>query len=138
MTSSGLARILLAGEALLGAGNLGAATRRASRSNAGEALVWLAVVGGMSAGMCLAIRVASRLHHRRRCNSHGSLFQGLCRTHGLNHRARRLLKQLARHHRLAQPARLFIEPKWLDPASLQGALRRRAAEVAMLRNRLFA
>lgn len=138
MTSSILAGILLAGETLLGAGNLGAASRRASRSNAGEAIVWLAVVGGMIAVVCLAIRFGSRLQRRRRYNNHGSLFQGLCRTHGLNHRARGLLKQLARHHKLAQPARLFIEPKWLDPASLRGALRRRAAEVAMLRNRLFA
>ena len=138
MTSSILASSLLAGETLLGAGNLGAASRRASRTNAGEALVWLAIVVGMIAVVCLAIRFASRLQRRRRYNSHGSLFQGLCRTHGLNHRARGLLKQLARHHRLAQPARLFVEPKWLDPASLQGALRRRAAEVALLRNRLFA
>ena len=138
MTNSILARILLAGETLLGAGNLGAASRRASRSNGGEALVWLAVVGGMIAVVCLGIGFASRLQRRRRYNSHGSLFQGLCRTHGLNHRVRGLLKQLARHHKLAQPARLFTEPKWLDPASLRGALRRRAAEVAMLRNRLFA
>lgn len=138
MTGSILAGILLAGETLLGAGNLGAASRRASRSNAGEAIVWLAVVGGMIAVVCLAIGFASRLQRRRRYNSHGSLFQGLCRTHGLNHRARGLLKQLARHHKLAQPARLFTEPKWLDPAILQGALRHRAAEMAMLRNRLFA
>jgi len=138
VTSSILARILLAGETLLGAGNLGAASRRASRSNAGEAIVWLAVVGGMIAVVCLAIRFASRLQRRRRYNSHGSLFQGLCRTHSLDHRARGLLKQLARHHKLAHPARLFTEPKWLDPASLEGTLRRRAAEVAILRNRLFA
>ncbi|MHC4177977.1 MAG: hypothetical protein ACYSWU_10740 [Planctomycetota bacterium] len=138
MTNSVLATILLAGEFLLGAGDLGAASRRASRSNASEALVWLVIVGGLIAVVCLAIRFGTRLQRRRRFNSHASLFQGLCRTHGLDHSARRLLKQVARHHRLAQPARLFTEPKWLDPAKLRGGLRRRAGEVFTLRNRLFA
>ena len=138
MTSPTLATILLAGQTLLGAGNLGAASRRASRVDTGEAFVLLVAAGGVIAVVCLAIRFASRLQRRRRFNSHGSLFQGLCRTHGLDYGARRLLKQVARSRKLAQPARLFTEPKWLNPANLRGGLRRRAAEVSMLRNRLFA
>jgi hypothetical protein len=129
---------LLAAGALLGAGNLGAASRRADRVDTTEALVWLGVAGGMIALVCLVICLGSRLHRRRRYHSHGLLFRALCRIHGLDHRARRLLKQVARHHKLAQPARLFTEPKWLNPAGLRGALRRRATEVAILRNRLFA
>jgi hypothetical protein len=138
MSSSILTTVWLAGATLLGAGNFGAASRRASRTNAGEVLVWLLLVGGIIAVVCLAIRFASRLQRRRRFNSHGALFQGLCRTHKLDRRARGLLKQVARSHKLAQPARLFSEPKWLDPANLRGGLSRRAAEVSMLRNRLFA
>jgi hypothetical protein len=138
MTSFTLAAMLLAGEVLLAAGNLGAASRRASRPAGGQALVWLAVAVGIIAVVCVAISLGSRLLRRRRYNSHGSLFSGLCRAHGLDHRARGLLKRVARHHRLVHPARLFTEPKWLDPADLKGSLRRRAAEVAMLRNRLFA
>ena len=138
MTASTLVTILLAGETLFGAGNLGAASRRAGRVDAGQALMLLAIAGGMIAVVCLAIRFGSRLQRQRRLSSHGSLFRGLCRTHGLDHRARGLLKQVARQHKLAQPARLFTEPKWLEPGSLPGALRERAAELAKLRNRLFA
>jgi hypothetical protein len=138
MTSSTLASTLLASGYLLAAGNLGAASRRADRVGTGEALVWLAVAGGMIALVCLAIRLVSRWRYRRRHNSHRRLFQGLCRTHGLDRGARRLLRQVARHRQLKQPARLFTEPRWLNPADLPGALRRRAAEVAALRNRLFA
>jgi len=138
MTSSSLATTLLVGEGLLAAGNPGAAGRRADRVDTGEALLWLAAAGGLIALVCLAIRLVSRWQHRRRHNSHRRLFQGLCRTHGLDRGARRLLRQVARHYQLKQPARLFTEPKWLNPADLPGALRRRAAEVAALRNRLFA
>ena len=138
MTGSTLVTILLAGETLFGAGNLGAASRRASRVDTGQALMLLAIAGGIIAVVCLAIRFGSRLQRQRRFDSHGSLFQGLCRTHGLDRRAQRLLKQVARHHKLVQPARLFTEPKWLNPADLHGPLRRRAAEVTILRNRLFA
>ena len=138
MTSFIAATLWLVEATLLGAGNLGAASRRASRTNTGEALVWLLIVGAVIAVVCLAIRLTSRLQRRRRFNSHGGLFQDLCRIHKLDRRARGLLKQVARSHKLAQPARLFTEPKWLDPANLRGGLRRRAAEVSMLRNRLFA
>ena len=77
MTNSVLATILLAEELLLGAGNLGAASRRASRSNGSEALVWLVIVGGLIAVVCLAIRFGTRLHRRRRFNSHASFRLGL-------------------------------------------------------------
>jgi hypothetical protein len=139
MTSPPVAAALLAAETLLAAGNLGAASRRADRvDNSTEALVWLGIAGGMIAVVCLVICVVSRLYRRLRYHSRGSLFRGLCRMHGLDHRARRLLKQVARDQKLAQPARLFTEPKWLNPANLRGPLRCRALEVAMLRNRVFA
>jgi hypothetical protein len=107
------------------------------RVGGGEALVWLLAVGAVITLVCLIIRLISRLQHRSRYNSHSSLFRGLCRTHGLDYRARSLLKQVARHRELDYPARLFTEPKWLDPHSLHGRLRHRAAEVAFLRSHLF-
>lgn len=132
------AMVLLVGRGLVATGNLGAASRRANRLDTGQAVVWLVVAVGIIAGVCLAIRLGSRLLHQRRFNSHASLFRGLCQAHDLDAGDRRLLKQVARHHRLAQPARLFTEPKWLDPAGLRGGLRGRAAQVAALRSRLFA
>ena len=138
MTGSTLTAILLAGGSLLGSGNLGAASRRTGRANGAEALIWLLLVVGIIAVVCVAIRFVSRLQRRRSRYSHGALFQGLCRAHGLDRGARRLLKQIARHHRLSQPARLFTEPKWLAPANLGGSLHRRLPQVTALRTRLFA
>jgi len=89
----------------------------------------LALIGGL-------LHLANRVVHRWR-NSHPGLFYDLCRLHGLNAGSRRLLRHVAQHHRLAQPARLFTEPQWLDPARLGGPLRLRSAEVSALRSRLF-
>ena len=137
MTASATTVALLVGQTLLGAGNLGAASRRAGRVDTGEALIYLVIAGGLIAAVCVAIAVATRIHRQRRRKSHAALFRGLCQLHGLDRRARRLLKQLARHYQLAQPARLFCEPKWLDPTGLRSGLRQRASEVTALRNRLF-
>lgn len=96
------------------------------------------VLGGAVGGLILlfgVIRVARRLAHHRH-NSHPGLFCGLCRLHRLDRNSRRLLRQVAQCYRLAQPARIFIEPQWLDPARLT-PLRARSAEIVALRNRLF-
>jgi hypothetical protein len=61
----------------------------------------------------------------------------LCRGHELDQVSRRLLRSLATWHRLAQPARLFVEPQWFDAASLSEPLRMRQAELERLRDRLF-
>ena len=98
--------------------------------------VWiLAAAGIVPVGALLYL--LHRLFHRWRYNSHPALFCGLCRLHGLDRGARRLLKQVVEHYRLAQPARLFTEPQWLDPARLRGPLQARAAELTALRERLF-
>jgi len=98
--------------------------------------VWiLAAAGIVPVGVLLYL--LNRLVHRWRHNSHPALFSGLCRLHGLDLGARQLLKQVVQYHRLAQPARLFTEPQWLDPARLRGPLQARAAELTALRERLF-
>ena len=137
MISSMLGNILVSGPVLLAAKNFGAVGRRRSTVDTGQMFVWLLVAGGVIGAVCLGIYVASRAAHRRRHNSHASLFGGLCQTHQLNHGARNLLKKVAHQHGLSQPARVFTEPEWLDPAGLRGSLRSHAEEVAALRNRLF-
>lgn len=95
-------------------------------------------LGGAVVGVILLVvlvRVAKQLAHHWH-NSHPGLFCSLCRLHRLDRNSRRLLKQVAQCYRLPQPARIFIEPQWLDPARLT-ALRGRSAEIVALRNRLF-
>ena len=127
----------LAQSALFGARNYGGVGRSRSSVGTGEVILYLMIAGAAIAVVCSSIYLGSRLVHRRRHHSHGGLFAGLCRTHGLDRSTRGLLKQVARFHKLQQPARVFVDPKWLDPSSLQGPLRRQALRVAALRNRLF-
>jgi hypothetical protein len=82
------------------------------------------------------LHLVNRMTHRWH-NSHPGLFSSLCRLHQLDRNARRLLRQVAQHHRLAQPGRLFIEPQWLDPLRLGPSLRARSPEIIALRGRLF-
>ena len=91
--------------------------------------------GGL-ASICGAIHVGKRFAHHWH-NSHSGLFCSLCRLHRLDRNSRRLLKQVVQYYRLTQPARIFTEPHWLDPARLGAPLRARAADIAALRNHLF-
>jgi len=112
-------------------------TGRRARVSTGEIFLYLLLAAGAIVAVCLAIHFASRVLHHRRQYSHAGLFGGLCKLHGLDRRAKTLLKGLAAAHRLSYPARLFTEPRWLDPTQLPGPMRGRANEVAALRNRLF-
>jgi hypothetical protein len=117
---------------------VGAASRyRGPRADAGEMFVWLLIAVGVIAVVCVVLYALNRMIHRWRYNSHPALFYGLCKVHGLDGNARRLLKQVARFHNLARPTRLFIDPKWLDPANLGGSFRARTGELWALRQRLF-
>lgn len=122
---------------LFGARGIRDIGRYRSSVDTGQVLVYLIIAAVAIAAVCLGIYFGTRMTQRRRYNSHGSLFAGLCRLHGLDRGTRRLLKQVARHHRLRYPARVFTEPRWLDPASLPAGLRDESRRVAALRNRLF-
>ena len=137
MTNATLHAAVLIGEAVFNARKLKAASRRGSGVPAGQIFFYLVIVAAVIAVVCLAIYFGTRALQRRRQYSHGGLFGGLCRVHGLNHRTKALLKKVASLHKLEYPARLFIEPKWLDPAALDGSLRSQAAEVTAVRNQLF-
>ena len=134
-----MVNMLVAEPILFGAKNLGAAGRRHySSGDAGPLLVWLLLAAVIIAAICGAIYAATRVAHYRRYRSPAALFSGLCGVHGLSSGSRRLLKQLARAHKLSDPARVFTEPAYLDPKRLPASLRPQAAVFAGLRNRLFA
>lgn len=97
------------------------------------AVVFVLAVAGVAAWSSYLERRA-----RSRRNSPWRLFWELCQAHCLPWRDRWTLWQVSRHQRLADPARVFLEPQRLEPANLSPALRRRSAQVASLRARLFA
>lgn len=122
---------------LLAKGGLGVGGRRHGAST-GDVVTWMIVgviaIGAISAGIWIATRIA----HKRKHNSHATLFAGLCRVHGLDRNARRLLRQVISTHNLAQACRVFTEPQWLDPANARGPLQSQTKEMGSLRNHLFA
>ena len=108
-----------------------------------------AIVGWEAAGIVIGAAVtiiglawlAMRfLRSRQKKISHcpWRLFKDLCAAHELNYRDRQLLTQLARQHRLQQPAVLFVEPAWWDTDRLGAAWQRSLGEVQALQERLFA
>jgi hypothetical protein len=100
-------------------------------------LVWLAAAGAVIGAVSVVLAIAKRIARRRRLHSHPGMFRGLCKVHGLDTASRRLLKRVVRHHRLEHPGRVFVEPKWLDPANLGAAFQPFAAQLETLRNSLF-
>ncbi|MCU0960977.1 MAG: hypothetical protein MUF48_12805 [Pirellulaceae bacterium] len=89
------------------------------------AAVWWAV------GHVGAQREGHSYHSARR------LFGELCVLHELDWPSRRLLRQLARAHDLAHPARVFVEPSWFDAPQLPADLETQRPQLAALKQRLF-
>ena len=98
---------------------------------------WLAALGALAVVSGLGYWRVARLRRKRRKYSHDYLFADLCALHRLNRPTRNLLKQLARCYNLAHPARVFLEPVWLDPQRLPPLLHGRAKEIVKLRAELF-
>lgn len=113
------------------------ARRRRGGADTGEVLLYLAIAAVVIGVICGTLYAVSRYRLRQRFNSHSSLFTGLCQRHELDRGAQSLLKQIAGHHNLKHPARVFIEPKLFDPNGLGGSLRSQGLQVAALRNQLF-
>ena len=109
----------------------------AQRADTRHMMVWLLVAGAVIGVVSVILVIANRVAWHWRHKSHRGLFSGLCKVHGLDAGSRRLLNRAARFNRLRQPARLFIEPKGLDPAGLGPAFRSDAAALGKLRNSLF-
>lgn len=107
-------------------------------SSDGSALFWLAAIGGVVVVGVVVLSIVTRVLHHRSRSSQAGLFDGLCKLHELSRNHRTLLKQLAASYGLgAMPARVFTEPRWLEPNPNNPLFRTRAAELAAIRDRLF-
>jgi hypothetical protein len=95
------------------------------------------IVAAVVAVAAALLDMLADVFRRRGRNSQPRLFAALCRLHCLKRNSRRLLKQVAAAHRLAQPAQMFLDPQWLDPACVPGSLRQRTSELTALRLQLF-
>lgn len=71
-------------------------------------------------------------------NNARALLGELCRAHRLTRRDAWFLARLARYHRLTEPALLFLDPLWLDPAQCGPAWRQHTARLRDLQRELFA
>ncbi len=102
------------------------------------ALVVLGALLAAAVGGAVLVVRRRRAAARARGPSHQAIFAGLCRVHGLDRKARRLLKNLAQACVPEQPARVFLEPAWLDQASAQQApVAGQPEELQQLRRALF-
>lgn len=71
------------------------------------------------------------------CDDPPKLFRELCGVHELDRPSRRLLRRLSQAWGFAQPAQVFLTPNAFDADGLPPALRKQAAELQRLRERLF-
>jgi len=102
---------------------------------------WMLVA--YSLGGILALAVMSILWHgwaqreRRPYTSPSRLFAQLCRAHALDRASRRVLVAVARHQKLGNPSRLFLEPQRWQDGPLGHVLLQYPKHVERLRRRLF-
>lgn len=96
-------------------------------------VVVLAILGIMA----ILARSSARQGNRPAYHSPWRLFWSLCRAHRLRWFDVWLLRSLAIEQRLADPARLFLEPERLDPAVLAGQMRKHASRLEQLKATLF-
>jgi hypothetical protein len=100
-------------------------------------LIWLVVGIGLAVLLLTGGYLAARLARRRGSHSHAALFKQLCRIHHLDRASRALLRRIAAQYRIAQPARLFVDPRWLDSASRSATPPGSREHLSVLQNRLF-
>ena len=101
------------------------------------AAIGLTALVVIAVGWLLSRWLARNDDGKRRFHSRRALFRALCHAHELNHGERRLLRRLARYHRLKNPSRVFLEPEHFQSDQLSPALRQREGELLDLRELLF-
>lgn len=79
----------------------------------------------------LAWREGRRYHHPHK------LFAELCRAHRLDRASRKRLQRLAAAHKLADPARVFLEPERFDATQLDASFNDDRAALVALRDLIF-
>ena len=103
----------------------------------GTVLASLSVLAVVVVFLWLLARLMTRTEERRLFNNPKQLVRSLCRAHQLSRADRRLLAQIGRARRIAQPASLFLDPDQFDAAAELPALRGQKRSIKELRERLF-
>lgn len=110
---------------------------RRGRGDYGEILSSLMVLTIISVAVWLLARGFDRLCRRRSYSAPYRLLWSLSRAHRLRWSQWWLLRRIARQENMDDPARLFLEPEWLDPARLGPEFANQGPQILVLRARLF-
>jgi len=110
---------------------------RRGRGDYSEILSSLLILAIISVFVWLLARVFDRFCQRRSYSAPYRLLWSLSRVHRLRWSQWWLLRRIAKQQNLDDPARLFLEPEWLDPARLGPEFAQQSAQVLVLRARLF-
>ena len=99
-------------------------------------------IGILTIAIVVAAMIAWQLRKRRSArtfstDSSAKLFRDLCAAHGINRSSRRLLQQLAEAQKVADPASLFVEPRYFDSRTIPVELRASSNELQRLCETLF-
>lgn len=116
-------------------------SRRVRKPTSVSAEQWWVFAAALVAVIALVVLASWHTNRRTkatRCNSPLRLFWSLCQAHGLLWRDRWLLWQLGRRQKVANPARLFVEPEHFDSARSRSLPDRYRANLERLQERLFA
>ena len=112
--------------------------RKSSHFDSTDIVIGVAIFAGVILALWLLSMFLNRNDGTKRCNNPKKLFRSLCHVHQLDRASRRVLRQMVRHQRLTQPARLFLEPERFESVNLSPTLRTQMALVDELRGKLFA
>lgn len=107
-------------------------------ADSAKTIAALAAVLAVGAVLFFVWRVAARRNPGKSQSSPRRLFLSLCRAQRLSWSETWLLWILARRQKLADPARLFVEPERFELAALDDGLKGNAVRIERLRSRLFA
>ena len=111
---------------------------RGARVDTGDVVTLVLVFVVLILGTVILSWFLARREDGRSFSSPGALFRALMKAHGIDRPGRRLLRRIARWHRLSQPGQLFVDPARFDLASLSPQLQKEGSAITALRNRLFA
>lgn len=101
-----------------------------------DVLLSLLIVVALLAGMWAMSRLVG-MRQRRVYNNPWKLFAALCKLHRLNWSERRLLRRVARSHRLRDPGRLFLEGELWEEKRLSRGLTSEFRRLQTLRERIL-
>jgi hypothetical protein len=102
-----------------------------------DLIFWVGALVGLFATLAILARVIARREARQVYNSPRALFRALCAAHQFDRHDRAVLRKLARHYGLDQPARLFVEPERFADAGKNPDLNHMRERIAEIGKRLF-